>query len=367
MVKKIKKDNIIAAVLILAALGGGYFLGAEFSCKNEGMMPMGQEDVYVTVKRAEKKNIAPAKKYIARVEAMNAVDIRPQVAGYIEEVLFEDGSFVKEGDTLFRIEQRKYKANVASAKAALSQAQNDYDRQYSLYKDKMLPAAELEVAQTALEQAKANLELASIDLEHSEIKAPISGKIGKSLITKGNYVDSSTSSLARIVQINPVRISFSLTDKERLESLKYIGEDGENKSSVQFLLANGQIIDAKTPKIYQDNEMNPETATISMYAEYDNPDWLLVPGNLITILVSPAGLEEALLVPQVAVAQDSNGKYVMVVDDNNVAQQRYIQLGDSYEDNYIVNSGIEPGEKIVISGVQKVSNGQSVKSTIVAQ
>jgi len=366
MSKKFKKDNIIAAVLVLAALGGGYFLGNKFAGKAAAVMPMGAGDVYVTVKRAERKNVAPAKKYIARVEAINAVDIRPQVSGYIEEVLFEDGSYVKEGDTLFRIEQRKYKANLASAKAALSQAENDYKRQLSLYKDKMLPAAELEVAETSLEKAKANLELANLDVEHSEIKAPISGKIGKTFITKGNYVDPSTSSLARIVQITPVRVNFSLTDKERLESLKYIDKEGRGKNSIQFLLANGQVVDVKDPKLFQDNEMNAETATISMYAVYSNEEGLLVPGNLITVLVSADGPEEALIVPQVAVAQDSNGKYVMTVNDENVAEQRYVGLGQSIGDNYIITSGIEPGEKIIISGVQKVTNGQKVKTTIVA-
>ncbi len=364
MAKRIRKTNIVAAILILAALGGGYYIGMKFSCQKAAAMPMMMGDVYVTAKQVEKKNIAPSKKYIAKVEAINSVNIKPQVSGYIEEVLFEDGSFVKEGDTLFRIEQRKYKANVSSAKAALSQAQNDYNRQYSLYKDKMLPAAELEVAHTALEQAKARLDLAELDLEHSEIKAPISGKIGKTLITKGNYVDSSVGSLARIVQLNPVRISFSLTDKERLESLKLIAKEGYGETSIEFMLSDGRTVKVEKPQIFQDNEMNAETATISMYAVYPNEEGLLVPGNIITVLVSTTAPEEVVLVPQVAVAQDSNGKYVMVVTADNVAQQKYVDLGQSVGDSYIVNSGIESGDKVIISGVQKVTNGRAVKATM---
>ena len=361
MAKKFKKENIVAVVLIAAALVVGYFLGGGFAPKTQGGMPMGAGDVYVTVKPAAKKTVSPVKKYIAKVEAINSVDIKPQVSGYLEDVLFEDGSFVNEGDTLFRIEQRKYKANVASAKAALSQAENDYKRQYSLYKDKMLPAAELEAAQTALEQARANLDLANLDLEHSEIKAPISGKLGNTFITKGNFVSSSTGSLAKIVQINPVRINFSLTDKERLESLKYVNGEGQINSSLQFQLADGQIITAENPKVFQDNEMNAETATISTYVIYPNEQGLLVPGNIITVLVSPQGVEESIIVPQVAVAQDSNGKYVMVVNENDIAEQKYIDTGASVDDNFIIRSGINEGDRIIISGVQKVTNGQKVK------
>lgn len=361
MAKKFNKQNIVAVVLIAAALGVGYFLGGGCAAKTQGGMPMGAGDVYVTVKPAAKKNVSPVKKYIAKVEAINSVDIKPQVSGYLEDVLFEDGSFVNEGDTLFRIEQRKYKANVASAKAALSQAENDYKRQYSLYKDKMLPAAELEAAKTALEQARANLDLTTLDLEHSEIKAPISGKLGKTFITKGNFVSSSTGSLAKIVQINPVRINFSLTDKERLESLKYVNGEGQISSTIQFQLADGQIITAENPKVFQDNEMNAETATISTYVIYPNEQGLLVPGNIITVLVSPQGVEESIVIPQVAVAQDTNGKYVMVVNENDIAEQKYIDTGASVDDNYIIRSGINEGDRIIISGVQKVTNGQKVK------
>lgn len=367
MAKKIKKESIVAIVLIAVALGVGYFLGGGCTSKNQGGMPQSAGDTYVTVKPAVKKNVAPVRKYIAKVEAINSVDIKPQVSGYLEDVLFEDGSFVNEGDTLFRIEQRKYKANVASAKAALSQAENDYKRQYSLYKDKMLPAAELEAAKTALEQARANLDLANLDLEHSEIKAPISGKLGKTFITKGNFVSSSTGSLAKIVQIHPVRVNFSLTDKERLESLKYVNEEGQVNSSLQFQLADGQIITAQNPKVFQDNEMNAETATISTYVIYPNEQGLLVPGNVITVLVSPQGLEETVIVPQVAVAQDSNGKYVMVVNGDNIAEQKYIDVGPSVEDNYIIRSGVNEGDKVIVSGVQKVVNGQKVKTAEVVK
>lgn len=355
---------IIILVAVAIGAGAGAFGMQAFIKKKMAQAMAGRGgETYITMQTPKLENVTLNKKYIAKVEAINAVDIKPQVSGYIEEILFEDGSEVKEGQSLYNIEKRRYAANVASAKANLMQIENDYKRQKALYKDKMLPKAELEVVEANVAKAKAALDLAEVDLDHSDIKAPISGRIGKTLVSKGSFVASGGANLARIVQVQPVRISLSVTDKERLIAVKEMEKDpSEDKLHLQAQLADGEIIDIKANKIYSDNEVSSQTATIPLYIEYQNEEGILIPGNFINILVSETSAQEKLTIPQVAVAQDGNGKYVMVIKDG-IAEQRYVEIGDSIKDRFVVNNGLNADDKIAITGVQKLSNGQKVKAT----
>lgn len=360
--KFLTQGGKILAILIVGAILG-FFIGSKFvAAKIAKAMAAMNREVYVTVQTPKVENVTLNKKYIAKVEAINAVDIKPQVSGYIEEILFQDGSEVQEGQSLYNIEKRRYAANVASAKANLMQIENDYKRQQALYKDKMLPKAELEVAEANVAKAKAALELAEVDLDHADVEAPISGRIGKTLVSKGNFVASGGANLARIVQMQPVRINISVTDKERLNTVKEMAKGTESTMHLQAQLSDGTVIDINPNKVYSDNEVNTQTATIPLYIEYQNAENLLIPGNFINILISETSAKEELTVPQVAVAQDGNGKYVMVIKDD-IAEQKYVELGDTFKDRFVVKSGITTNDKIAITGVQKLSNGQKVKVT----
>ena len=356
--------TILAAVILVIGAGIGFMIAKHVivSQMMKAMAARGGE-TYITVQAPKLENVTLNKRYIAKVEAINAVDIKPQVSGYIEEVLFEDGSEVKAGQPLYDIEKRRYAANVASAEATLMQLENDYKRQHALYKDKMLPKAELEVAEANVAKAKAALDLAKVDLDHSDVRAPISGRIGKTLISKGNFVASGGANLARIVQLQPVRINISVTDKERLNATEKMakGEEG-NKVHLQAQLADGRIIDIAANKMYADNEVSAQTATIPLYIEYQNEEGLLIPGNFINILVADTSAKEEITIPQVAVSQDGNGKYVMVIKDD-VAEQRYVEIGDNFKDRFVVKNGLTLDDKIAVTGVQKLSNGQKVKAT----
>lgn len=361
--KKILTQGGGIFLILLLGVIIGYLIASYMAKKGiEKMMAAMNKETYVTVQTPKLENVTLNKKYIAKVEAINAVDIKPQVSGYIEEILFEDGSEVQEGQSLYNIEKRRYAANVASAKANLMQIENDYKRQQALYKDKMLPKAELEVAEANVAKAKAALDLAEVDLDHADIEAPISGRIGKTLVSKGNFVASGGANLARIVQMQPVRISMSVTDKERLNAVKEMTKGpNESKMHLQAQLADGTVIDIEPNKIYADNEVSAQTATIPLYIEYQNKDNLLIPGNFINVMVAETSAKDEITVPQVAVAQDGNGKYVMVIKDD-VAEQRYVELGDTFKDRFVVKNGITTNDKIAITGVQKLSNGQKVKA-----
>lgn len=325
----------------------------------------------VLTETLHKRPVALGKTFIAKVEAINASDVTPQVSGYIDKVLFKDGSFVKEGDVLFVIDQSRYKAAVTAAEAALDKAiasekqiESDYHRELSLYQEKMLSKADLEVAESNLANAKANvkaarasLDLAKLDLEYTEVRSPISGYIGKALMTKGNYTNAAASKLARVIQMDPVRVVFSITDKERLSGMDQLTT---NKPDIQVVLPNGERVNLPSASVFSDNEINAQTATMAVYAQAENKDNKLIPGNYVNLTVSMDKFRPVILVPQTAVAQDASGQYVMTVTPENTVLQKYITVGDMVEDKYVVVSGLEEGDRIIPVGQQKLQNGQQV-------
>ena len=356
-------------VLLIGGLFGFVIKGKLSSGSQMHFGGAGQTSVLTQT--LHKRPVALGKTFIAKVEAINASDVTPQVSGYIDKVLFKDGSFVKEGDVLFIIDQARYKAAVTAAEAALDKAvasekqiASDYNRELSLYNEKMLSKADLEVAESNLANAKANvksaqasLDLAKLDLEYTEVRSPISGYIGKALLTKGNYANASASRLARVIQMDPIRVVFSITDKERLSGMDQLTT---HKPDIQIELPNGERVNIPAASVFADNEINAQTATMAVYAQSDNKDSKLIPGNYVNVTVSLDKFRPVILIPQTAVAQDSSGQYVMTVTPENTVLQKYITVGDMVENKYVVVSGLEEGDRIVPVGHQKLQNGQQV-------
>ncbi len=377
-VTKIQKRTIFRKVLVLSlCVAAGWYLKARLTPQMPNMAAMSGGTPSVLIKQVTQTNIAPKKSYIARVEAIKSVDLKPQISGYVEKVLFQEGSLVNEGDILFIIEQKRYLANVelrqaelASAKASLVRAERDYNRQKSLSKQNYASKATLDTsesnylqAKAAVAQAQANLELAKIDLDYTEIKAPITGYIGKAMVTEGNYVNSSTESLARIVQTNPIRVAFAVTDKDMLSAQNSNLKD--QPLQTELVLPNGQVLVNHLKSRFSDNEIDPSTATITLYAEYENDKGLLIPGNYVDIRIGNKEPQMAILVPQAALAQDEHGNYVMTVNDDNVTEQKRVVLGDVIEDSQIVLEGLSGDDKVIIQGLQKVKDGQNVKAQLI--
>ncbi len=367
-------------VLIFLLCGAaGWFLKGKLTPQS-AMMGMNMGDPYVLIQGLQETDISPKKSYIGHVEAIKSVNLKPQVTGYVEKVLFQEGSLVQEGDILFIIEQKRYLANVElrkaelqSAKANLVQAERNFKRQSSLSKQNYASKATFDTAESnylqakaAVAQAEANLDLAEIDLGYTEIKAPISGRIGKALVTEGNYVSSTAQNLARIVQNNPIRVVFSVSDKDFLSSKILRDKNGQEAIRTEIVLPNGMVIENHLKSRFADNEINSNTATIALYTEYSNDEDLLIPGNYVDIKVGPKEITRALLVPQAAVAQDEQGNYVIVVKDN-IAEQRRVVLGDTIGTKQIVKSGLNPEDKVIVQGLQKVRNGQKVKAELVPE
>ena len=377
IIGKIKNRVIIRQIVILVlCVAFGWFLKSKLTPSSAPMGGMGAGEPYVLVQKLETRNISPATSYIGHVEAIKSVNLKPQVTGYVEKVLFQEGSLVNEGDILFIIEQKRYIANVelrqaelASAKANLVRAERDYKRQKSLSSQNYASKATLDTsesnylqAKAAVAQAEANLDLAKIDLDYTEIKAPITGYIGKALVTEGNYVNSTTQNLARIVQTDPIRVSFSVSDKDML-NMREMYKNGADSPPIrtELVLPNDKILVNHLKSRFTDNEINSDTATIAIYAEYSNERNLLIPGNYVDIRVGKKDPQLAVLVPQGAIAQDEHGNYVMVVNDEDIAEERRVLLGDIIEDKQVVTDGLTADDRVIIQGLQKVTNGQKVK------
>ena len=375
VVKVQKRKIILNFVIVMLSVATGWYMKAKLTPYPAGMMgAMGE--AHVLVENAKIVNVSPQKKYIAVVEAINSVNLIPQVSGYIDKVLFQEGSVVNEGDTLFIIEQDRYVANLDLAKASLSSAQanlvkteRDYKRQKALSTHNYASKSTLDTAESsylqakaAVEQAKAGLELAQIDLEHTEIKAPFTGTIGKALVTEGNFVSSNSQTLARIVQKSPVRVAFSVPDKDH----KLFKDLGVSNLNTKVIMPGNHVFDEKLNSYFINNEININTATLSVYLEYINHSKELIPGNYVDVILSSTQEEPAVVINPSAVLQDANGSYVFVVDDSNKVKEVRVQLDGMYENKQIVLSGLDGHEKVIVSGVQKVKEGATVRASLVS-
>ncbi len=375
----VKKRTIIKNLVIFLLCGAaGWYLKGRLTPQSAMMGMMGGGTPYVVTDKATLENVAPRKDFIGHVEAIKSVDLRPQITGYVEKVLFEEGSFVQEGDILFVIEQQRYMANLklaeadlAKAKANLIKVEKDYKRQISLNKQKYASESavdtarnNLAAAQAAVKQAQANLDLAKINVGYTTIKAPISGYIGKALVTEGNYVSSSSQILARIVQTNPIRVVYSVNDSDFVDVRQNASDaSGKNLLDSEIVLPNGQKISIKPQNRFTDNEVNTDTATVAVYDEYDNSNRLLTPGNYVQVLLSTSAPVDAVVIPQAAIGQDSQGNYVFVVGNDDIAEQRRVVLGDTAGDKQIVKQGLEADESVIVQGITKVQSGQKVKAS----
>lgn len=366
----------LAVFLICVAIG--WYLKGRLS-PHMSMGSANQATPYVLIQEVKDKDTSQARNHIAHVEAINSVSLLPQVSGTVDEVLFQEGSFVKSGDLLFVIDQDRYKATVSlreaelsSAKANLTEAERNYNRQIKLSKQNIASKATFDAAESsflqakaAVKQAEANLDLAKIDLDYTRVTAPISGYIGKALVTKGNYVAASSQVLAKIVQVSPVRVTFSLTDKEFLHLKKQYERDGDVKLKARITLPDGTYMTEEFASRFADNEVSTNTATVSIFSDFANADEKLLPGNYVQIALMKEQPDINVLIPQASLAQDEHGFYTYVVTDDDVAEERRLVLGEVIGSEQVVTEGLQAGDKVIIQGLQKVQNGTKVKAALI--
>ena len=336
------------------------------------------ETPVVTVLKVSSQQVNPASEFVGRVEAVQAVDLRARVEGYIKKVAFAEGGVVKARALLIQLEQAPYRAKVQEAKAKVDLAQAALDRAVR-YLDRLrtvraggVAATDMDgaisaeqIAKAQLEEARAVLQLAEINLGYTSITAPISGRIGRAEYTLGNLVGPSSGALARIVQLNPIRVVYSVSENDFTEAkLKAISDPQRAKTQLvpRLKLPNGQIYSRQGRMDFSDPQVDPATGTIAVRAVFPNPEGVLLPGQYVEVLVSRKEARSLPVVPQSAVLEDRKGLYVLVVDQSNQVQRRGITRGAPVDTSWAVEAGLKAGETIIVHGLQKVQPGQTVRT-----
>jgi membrane fusion protein (multidrug efflux system) len=334
----------------------------------------------VTVASVTLQDVNPPAEYVGHVEAIQAVDLRARVEGFLEQVNFKEGDIVQEGDLLYFIEQAVYKTRVAADKARVAQAEAELDRanrhlkRLQAARPASIRATDMDDAvaaqlraQAQLSEARATLNRSQLDLGYTTIEAPINGRLGRTAFTKGNLVGPTSGPLARIVQLDPIRVVYSISENN-LTAMQMALKDSTKEAKDPILiprikLPNGEMYATVGQVDFVNNEVDAGTGTIAVWAVFDNHDGLLLPGQYVTVLVSQSEAEMLPVVPQSAIQEDREGRYVLVVDDENRVLQRRVKTGPVIGGMWAIESGLTAKETVIVQGVQKVSPGMVVRTT----
>jgi len=335
----------------------------------------------VSVTPVTSRQVTETANFIGRVVAIDKVDVVARVPGFIEQRNFTEGQFVKTGDLLFRIEQDTYKAavdqqaaNLAKAQATEVNANLQLQRAQALVKNQNVPqatvdelAATEQSAQADILQAKALLEQAKINLNYTEIHSPINGRIGIAIFTVGNLVSPSSGRLATIVSQDPIYVTFPASEADIIEYKQRVAASADKNPHVtlHIKLPDGSEYPHPGLTNFLDVQVQPDTDTVTVRAQFPNPDGVLIPGGIVGVIAERGKPHATLLVPQSAVLLDQAGHYVLVVDDAKKVEQRRITTGSEQGRSIAVESGLKEGELVIVEGLQKVRPGQVVTAMTV--
>ncbi len=329
----------------------------------------------VTVAPVVRADITPSFEFVGRVQAVNSVELRARVDGFLEKRNFVEGGDVEKGQLLFLIEQPPYKAQVdqasaelAGAKATLENAKVTLERNEKLIQKGTVSQAALDDATAAEREAnaqvlqkKAALEKAKIDFGYTEIHAPISGKIGRADITVGNLVGPSSEPLANIVSMDPIYVLIAVSERDLLQARRGGGLENDKETLIPHLrLSDGE--EYKTPGKFDfiDNRVDPNTDTIEVRAVFANPDGILVPDQFATVVIKRSDPVSALVIPQAAIQEDQSGTFVLLVEKDNKVKQQRVTTGEQDGTNWVIKEGLDEGQMVIVQGLQKVRPGITV-------
>jgi membrane fusion protein, multidrug efflux system len=372
--------RLTLAVAVVAAIGGGYvyFNAPVKASPQPSAAPMAMP---VSVAAALERPIVEFDEFSGRLEAIDKVEMRPRVAGYIESIHFAPGAYVKKGDTLFVIDPKPYAAEVARAEAQLAAAQaklalatSELDRAKRLLDERAIAQREFEErvnaqreAQAAIQAAQAALDIARLNLGYTRVSAPINGRVSRAEVTVGNLVaaGAGAAALTSIVSTSPIYATFEVDEQAYL---KYAGRApgrGAKQLPVFMGLASEQGFPRKGAIEFVDNRLDPQSGTIRVRAVFDNPDGMLAPGMFARLKIAGAEARPAVLINDRAVSTDQNRKFVLVVSADNKVAYREIKLGPVVDGLRVVREGLAPGEQIVVNGLQRARPGAPVAPTVV--
>ncbi|HZR82662.1 MAG TPA: efflux RND transporter periplasmic adaptor subunit [Candidatus Binatia bacterium] len=365
-----RRAFVLAAVALAAA-----------SCRQEKAPPRSAPKVVVS--RPVERDVTEWDEYTARLEAIEFVEVRPRVSGYLQSVDFREGAIVQKGTQLVQIDARPYEAvrrraegDLAVAKARLDLARKKLERAMNLVgrdaisrEEADTRAAEARQAEASLEAASAAVDAARLDVEFTQVRAPIAGRVGRRLVTEGNLVNGGSGTqgtlITTIVSLDPIHAIFE-ADEQSFLKYQRLARTGERASSrevrnpVQVGLADEEGFPHQGYMDFVDNQLDPATGTIIGRAILPNPDLSLTPGLFARLRLPGRGDYRTVLLPDEAIQSDQAKKYVLVVDDRGVAQYRAISTGPLIQGLRVVRDGVGVDDRVIVSGLQRVRPGVAV-------
>ncbi|MCO6415999.1 efflux RND transporter periplasmic adaptor subunit [Siccirubricoccus sp. KC 17139] len=337
----------------------------------------------MTVARPVRREVTDWDEYTGRFVSVERVEVRARVSGYLDSFAFTDGQVIERGDLLFRIDPRPFRtaivdaeARLASARSQLTLSEREFERTRNLLTARAASEANveqrvqaLEAARAAVTQAEAALQRAKLDLEFTEVRAPLSGRIGRHLVSPGNLVSGGEGSgatlLATIVTLDPIDFSFDIDQSAALRYQRLAVGGGrpssrDMRNPVQLALADETGFPHRGEVVFVDNEADSGTGTIRLRARFSNPKDLFLPGSFARIRLVGSAPYQALLVPDAAVATDQSRRIVYVVTEGDRLQMRQVQLGPMHDGMRVIRHGLDGSEEVVTSGLTRVRAGQAV-------
>ena len=335
----------------------------------------------VSVFAAESRAFPERREQVGTITAVNAVDVRARVRGFLIEQKFTDGQVVKEGEVLYRIDPSTYQIRLqetqgalARAKATLARARNDFARAQALFEEGVASqavlderTAERDTAAAEVASADAAVAAAKLDLSYCTVHSPLTGRIGRSRVDVGNLVGEGghDTVLASIVQVDPIHVVFNPTEQERLQVLRdaregRVWKQREGNLPVEVILGDGSPYPHRGLLDFIDPTIDATRGTIAVRAVVPNPDGDLKPGEYVRVVTIWPDLPDAVVVPERAVQDEQGGSYVLVVNANNVVEQRSVTLGALHDGMLHIATGLAAGERVVVEGVQKARPGSRV-------
>jgi RND family efflux transporter MFP subunit len=359
---------VLAAVLALAGCGE----------RNRYQPPPPAE---VTVAKPEQRKVTLYLEVTGSTAPFNRVDLVARVPGFLERVGYKDGAIVKKGDVLFQIDKKDYEISLQIAEATqkqqealLLQANADLERKRSLVKSSAVSVAQLDESrakrdstQAALDQAKGQVEQARRNLEYTTILAPFDGMMSARLVDAGAFVGSgSPTTLATIVQVNPLYVNFNVDEQQVLTIREKLRNHGMTLQDVGPVpidvgLQTEQGYPHSGTLDYVAPEITSSTGTLAARAVFDNKDHVLVPGLFVRVRIPKQVDVESLLVPDIALGNNQEGRYLLIVNDKNVVEQRQVEAGEQVNGGLrIITNGLKPGERVVVGGLMRALPGNTV-------
>lgn len=366
-----KKMAILVLLVIIVPIVYNKLAGTVMGLIQRQAM-MQPKEVVVNEPQTEEVNISVES--TGRVEAKYSVDVIARVSGFLLKKYFKEGDFVKKGQLLFQIDPKEYQLEVNNSQAAVNQygallknAQQELNRANALIKEDLISHSDVDQSlatrnsnRALLDSARQKLELARVNLSYTRIHSPIDGRIGKVKITEGNYVDATSGSLVNISSMNPVYVTFSLRSQDFVKLLKASDKFKDVQVKAQF--DNGVIYD-KIGKIdFVDNQIDQNSGSVQMRAVFDNSKGWLVPGDYMKVTLIAPKKVEYMTVPQACAKGDAmSGYYVWTVEDGK-AVRKDIKVSDDINNNWVVDSGLDKSDQVIVSGIQNIAmQGQKIK------